>query len=689
MSAVEELARDRSPPGWDIHSAVRPLLREAAGLALFGVALYFAYRYGMSFSQETASPFWFPDSVLLCCLLVTRERRWLFYILLTFPIRIFSDVASDIPLWFLVTTTTIDAVKGVITAVLLRRFLANPMRLENVRQFAVFVLVAVLLIPALAAFAGATARQTLGNDYWVTWDQWFMGDALSHLVITPALFYWVFGVATRFPRPDLRRLTEAWALTVGLLLAGYLAANTTEGSPTLMQTRFYAPIPFLFWAALRFGMFGASGATALLAALMVQAALNQRGVFAGLTPGETAHALQNYLLLRAAPLYLVAVVVEQRWSVERSLRESQERFRTMANAAPTLIWMSGLDKGNEFSNESWLEFTGRTFEQELGEGWANGVHPDDWTRMFGTYSAAFDAHQRFEIEYRHRRYDGEYRWMLTSGVPRHASNGDFLGYIGSALDITDRRLAEDATRALAHAQRLAVMGEFTALIAHEVRQPLSAILLNADAARHLLQRPDPPIGELTEIMSIIREQDLRAEDTIGRIRSFARNRPIEPRSLDINTTVVDVLRLISSDAGRRAVQISSDLAPQLPEVLGDPTQLQQVMVNLIVNAMDAEAALPASARRLLITTRPCDDTSVEVAVKDCGCGIAPDKLPQLFDAFFTTNPNGMGLGLSIARSIVSAHHGRLWAENNIEGGATFHFTIPTASDRAQARALAQ
>ncbi|HEY5806611.1 MAG TPA: MASE1 domain-containing protein, partial [Povalibacter sp.] len=505
-------AKDTDIPTTDTHATQsRSLQREGVSLLIFGVAFYIAYRYGMSFSQASASPFWFPDSVLLCALLVTGPRRWPLYIFAALPIRLFSEVAQDAPLWFLVGTFLIDSAKAILTALALRRYVGLPLRLRSVPQFGIFLLIAVLLVPAVSAFAGAALRQQMGQNYWSAWDQWFMGDALAQLVLTPAILYWIFGAELRAVLLDTSRLIEACAITAGLLITAYLAANTEgTGHITLQQTRFYAPIPFLFWAALRFGMFGASGSILLFAFIVIQSALQNRGPFAGLPPDDAAHALQNFLLLRAVPLYLVAVVVEQRRQTERSLRESEGRFRFIANAAPVMIWLVDRNGRNEFSNDSWLAFTGRTLEEERGLGWADGVHPEDRDRVVEASRTAFNARERFDTDYRHRRHDNEYRWVHAAGVPRYAPDGEFLGYVGSVTDITDRKRAEEATRALEHAQRLAVMGELTAMIAHEIRQPLSAILLSADAARNLLQRPDPPVEELMEIMASIRQYDLRA-----------------------------------------------------------------------------------------------------------------------------------------------------------------------------------
>ena len=637
----------------------------------------------MSFSQASASPFWFPDTVLLCALLVTQPRRWPLYILAALPIRLFSEVAHDIPTWFLVVTFLIDSAKGLLTAVGLRRFVGVPLRLETVPQFGRYLLIAVVTVPALGAFAGAAARYALGQDYWTAWDQWFMGDALAQLVLTPAICYWILGSDLGALAPTTPRRIEAGLLTIGLLIATYFAANTGNLNAPMEQTLFYAPIPFLFWAALRFGMFGAAGAATLFSAIIIQAALQNRGPFAGLPPDEAALALQNFILLRAAPLYLVAVIVEQRRGVERSLRESEERFRHIANAAPVMIWLVDRARRNEFFSDGWLAFSGRTLQQELGDGWVEGVHSEDRRRVVEAFEAAFTRRERFDIEYRHRRHDGVFSWIHSAGVPRYAQDGTFLGYVGAVVDITDRKLAEEATQALAHAQRLAVLGEVTGMIAHEMRQPLSAILLSTYTASALLRQREPPVDEVIEIMNSIDTDAQRADKTIDAIRAFARKQPSRRENVDLNAVIAEVLRLVASDAIRRGVPLRKELASALPPVMGDPIQLQQVLVNLIVNAMDAQADIPQSRRYVKVSSRPCDE-GIEVAVRDGGSGIPPEKISLLFDSFFSGKHQGMGLGLSIARTFVAEHRGRIWVENNPEGGATFRFVVPAGCADAPA-----
>jgi len=658
----------------------RQQLKEIVGFCAFAVAFYLAYRYGMSFSQVAASPFWFPDSILLCALLASRPRRWWIFVLAPLPIRLFSDVADGVPLWFLLATFALDSTKGILAALALRRFVGNPIRFETVREVALFFLFAVLLVPAASAFGGAALRGALGHDYWLAWEQWFLGDALTQLVVTPAILYWLLGGAwwTAW-RPSVKRCIEGGVLAAGLIATGYLAATTPADAANFAEARFYAPVPLLFWAAVRFGMFGASGAVTVIAFFAIDAALQGHRPFAGDSPAETALALQGFLFLRSAPLYLVAALTEQRWGVERRLRESEDRFRSMANSAPMLLWTANSGRLCDFFNQVWLDFTGRSADQEAGAGWLEGVHPDDRAHYLEAYQAAFDARQHFEIEYRLRRHDGSYRWILQKAVPRYAANGDFVGYIGSATDITERKQVEESSRSLTHAQRLVVMGELSAAIAHEVKQPLTAILSNANAARLLLNSPHPPLDQIREIVADIRKDDLIADEVINRVRDFLRKREPMMQPLDLNAAVADVLRLVAVDARKRHVQIRSELAEGLPRVFGDRTQLQQVLLNLIVNGMDAMEGNPDAARQLSVCTEANRDGGIHVAVQDRGCGILPNNSDSLFNPFFSTKKEGMGLGLSIAQSIISAHHGRIWAENNANGaGATFHFSLPAA-----------
>jgi PAS domain S-box-containing protein len=381
--------------------------------------------------------------------------------------------------------------------------------------------------------------------------------------------------------------------------------------------------------------------------------------------------------------WLASIVdITERKVAEKNAKESEDRFRTMANYAPVLLWMSDKNKLCTFFNQGWLTFTGRTMEQEMGNGWAEGVHPDDMQQCLEIYYSAFDARRPFEMEYRLRRHDGEYRWMFDRGVPRFASGGEFTGYVGSLVDISGQKEAEETARHLAHLQRLAAVGELTAAIAHEVRQPLAAMIANVDAAAMLLNSANPPLSELREIISDIRADDIRASEILTRIQGFTRKQDTHRQALDLNSIITDTLHLIAGDIRKRRVEIRADLAPGLPLVFAVRTQLQQVLINLVINGMDAMANAPQPDRHLTVQTARNGDDRIEVVLTDCGCGISPEILSHIFESFFTTKEKGTGLGLSIARSIVESHGGRIWAHNNPSGGATFHFTLPVVQTKS-------
>jgi PAS domain S-box-containing protein len=380
----------------------------------------------------------------------------------------------------------------------------------------------------------------------------------------------------------------------------------------------------------------------------------------------------------------VSLDITERRQAEEALRESESRFRTIANSAPVMIWISGTDKLCNFFNKGWLDFTGRTVDQELGNGWAEGVHPDDIDRCLKIYTTCFDARQEFMMQYRLRKADGEFGWVLDIGVPHFAADDTFLGYIGSAFDVTAQKQAEQEAlllrQEIAHVSRVSVMGQLAAALAHEINQPLGAILRNAEAAELFMQNASPDLEEIRAILLDIRKDDQRAGAVIDRKRSMLKRHDLETRTLDLGEVVGDVAALVQTDAVARQVNLDLDMPDRMPPVLGDRVHLQQVLLNLILNGMDAVDGASREDRRVSVSVRRNGGQTVEIAVSDTGHGIAADRLSHVFDPFFTTKPSGMGMGLPISRTIIEAHGGRLWAENDNGGGAVFRFTLPIAEE---------
>jgi len=257
--------------------------------------------------------------------------------------------------------------------------------------------------------------------------------------------------------------------------------------------------------------------------------------------------------------------------------------------------------------------------------------------------------------------------------------------LAAIVDITARKEAEaEALRQraeLVHVARVATMGELAASVAHELNQPLGAILANAEAAELFVKQDPPALDEVKAILADIRKDDERAGAVIRRMRGLLRKHELDRQPLEVNSVVEDVLQVVSSDAALRKMAIVADLAPSLPNIIGDRVYLQQVLLNFILNGMDAMTDQSRQRRRLTVRTRRSEEGEVELAVTDLGHGIEPDKLPRLFEPFFTTKVNGMGMGLSISRTIIEAHRGRIWAENNASGGgATFRVRLPQAAN---------
>ncbi len=287
-------------------------------------------------------------------------------------------------------------------------------------------------------------------------------------------------------------------------------------------------------------------------------------------------------------LRLAGLVEEQR-EKSKILSESEARFRSMANSAPALIWMSGLDGRFNFFNKAWLDLTGRTLRQELGNGWAEGLHPEDFHRFFEKYDSSFSAREEFSMEHRLRKYDGEYSWIFNKGVPRFASDGTFVGYIGSAIDITQRKEAEtnlqQEREQLARVTRVSTMGELAASLAHELNQPLTAILANAQAAERLMAAKPPDLEEVGAILKDIIEDNNRAGEIIWRMRALIRKENIELVSLDLPTVIRDIVTLLHSEAILHNVRIRLDLGHGFSPVCGDRVHLQQVVLNLLLTRL--------------------------------------------------------------------------------------------------------
>jgi PAS domain S-box-containing protein len=669
------------PPPLNLGNLSR--LQMVAVFGLFEAAFYFSFTYAMHFSAAVPAPFWFPDSILIFALLVTPPRQWWLFFLGWLPIRLFTNLTPNSYPWLLATNFANDALKALLVAIGLRRFLKNPARFHNLRDFGIFILFAVVLAPVLSAFAGAGCRYFLGFAFWPNWRRWYLGDALANLVLTPALLYWLAGGFSALRHASVRRCFEAVALTIGLALSGVVAftgRSESYGAPALL----YVPVPFLLWAAMRFGMRGASGALTLIAVFAIEGAAYGRGPFSTRTGDLNVLSIQLFLFVISVSIFLLAILVGDKNRAMDALTEASERFRNLADTAPVLIWMAGTDKLCNFFNKGWLEFTGRSLDQELGNGWADGVHPEDLAHCLDTYGTAFDKRETFTMEYRLRRWDGEYRWILDTGTPRFDAAGAFVGYIGSCLDIAERKQAEldyqlQATE-LARVGRLALMGELAASLAHEVNNPLGAMVTNASAGQRLITSGKIDMQDLKDLLADIVTDGHRAREVIQGIRNMVRKTETSRSVIRIGDTIHDLLRIVRADALSRQVIVVADLDADAGQVMADRVQLLQVLLNLTMNAFEAMSVIRANARRLTIRARRDESGEVLISVRDSGPGFPGGIVEHLFEPFFSTKAEGTGMGLTIAHSIIEAHGGTLLGENCDGGGACFTVRLPEARE---------
>jgi PAS domain S-box-containing protein len=774
------------------------------------VGYYLGARIGfaLTFQPHPVSVLWPPNAILVAALLLTPPRIWWFVLLAAFPAHCAAQLQSHVPTLMILCWFISNSCEAVISASLTRYFVGGPIRFTSLRDAGIFCLCVVIIGPFLSSFLDAAfvIWNHWGQDaYWKLIRTRFSSNALAALIVVPLIVTWVTNGIPRLRRARLSSYLEACVLFLSLFLVSY--AVLYEFGSGVDSAFLFLPLSFLLWAAVRFGFLGASSAIFIVGFLAIWSGSHDDGPFSGGTAEENALSIQIFLIVLAIPLMFLAAVIEERTKGEAQLRESEERFRIVADAAPVLIWMSGVDKLCTFFNKPWLEFTGHSLEQETGNGWAEGVHPDDLQKCLKIYAEAFDARKPFVMQYRLRRYDGEYRWLSDQGVARYDSNGKFAGYIGSCLDVTELMKKEEALREfeervvlaaeaahlgvwemdpatnelwmsdsartlfqfdseirvdhaavqnrvhpedralrdsavkdaietqggyeieyrlllpdgtlrwmtsrgryltrknrrgarligvsrditprklaeaealqhreeLGHLSRVAAMGELTASIAHELNQPLSGITSNASAGQRFIDRGDVDLGELRDLLGDIMTDGRRAGDVIRGIQSMVKKGVPTRQRVNLNDLVMNVARIVNPNAMLQSCKVETLLEPDLPAIEADPIQLQQVLLNLVINSFDAMRDTPLSRRKVVIVTERNADDAIRASVRDYGVGISEEARGRLFDHFFTTKAQGLGMGLAIVRSIVESHGGTIAAENVEGGGALFYFALP-------------
>jgi PAS domain S-box-containing protein len=384
--------------------------------------------------------------------------------------------------------------------------------------------------------------------------------------------------------------------------------------------------------------------------------------------------------LSCVTIFIALLWALYRWRIHR-LKSQEKRLRDVVETIPAMSFTALSDGSATFVNKRWSEYSGLSVEKTSGSGWQRAIHPEDSVRHSEKWHISVATGQLFEDEARFRRaVDGEYRWFLVRGVPFRDQHGKIVKWYGTLTDIEDRKRAEQEREKLrqledhlGHINRVSMLGEMAASLSHEIKQPIAAAMTSANSCIEWLAHEPPNLDRARAAAAKIDKYGNRAAEIIDRIRSFYKKSPPQRGLVGVNGIIQEMLTLLKGEADRYSVAMRTELAAELPKIMADRVQLQQVFMNLMLNAIEA---MEDSGGELTLKSQ-LQDAQLLFSVSDTGPGLPAGNVDQIFSAFFTTKPQGSGMGLAISRSIVESHGGRLWASANDGPGATFHFTLPT------------
>lgn len=949
------------------------------------VSYYVGVKIGLAltFQPHPISTLWPPNSILLAALLLTPKRWWWMLLFAALPAHVAAELQGGVPAAMVLCWFVSNCSEALIGAICIRRQLEGLLRFDSFRHVIVFLAYGVFLAPFLSSFLDSTFVMLNGwgeGSFWEIWRMRFVSNVLTTLVMVPLIITWSNRGIARHRSTPVGSYVEPALLMFGLLAVGIVVFSSQKIGSGTAPVLLYAPLPFLLWAAVRFGPRGTSTALLVLVFLAIWGAIHGQGPFVASSPAENALAVQLFLIVVSIPLLLLAAVIEERgqteealrqneerlqlalsagrmgtweWQIpgnkvtwssetkrifclsdckgditlqsfssllhpadrkavlqaitrtikkgtpyemefrilrpdgkirwvmakgeayyddasqpvpvrmlgvnvditdrkqaeellreEAALRESEARLRQLADAMPQIVWGSGPDGHLDYYNRRWYEQTGAKQGETGDASWLPMQHPDDRQRCLDLWYESVQTGKPFQIEHRLLfRETGTYRWHLGRALAVRDGAGNIVRWYGTCTDIDDQKKAEQALREmhekleqrvaertaelsqsntalreeiverrrttealrrseerfakafrsspdamaisriadgclldvndkweslfgysrakvvgcsmleldayasdkdrqafhkltdegyvrnlevdlrnrvgevrqaivaseplvvgtescfimtirditeqrraeseaqqqhqqLTHLTRVAALGELSGALAHELNQPLTAILSNAQAAQRFLSKEQVDLAVIREILIDIVQEDKRAGEVIRRLRALLTKGKMQFLPLELNDMINEALELARSDLIARNVTVTKSLTADLPAVHGDRVQLQQVLLNLILNACEAMAATEPVDRKLNVVTKTGAEHSAQVCICDRGSGIPSHMLDQLFEPFFTTKAQGLGLGLSISRSIIAAHSGRIWAENNPGRGATFCLAFP-------------
>jgi len=632
-------------------------------------------------SDRIFAPFWPPNIVLFCALLITPPRQWWIYILAAFPAHVAAELRVGMPTGQLLVAFATNCAVAIINAFAVQRLLVEPPWFGSVRKATAYVFITAFLSPALCAFGGAFV-QILGGgsieNYGLYWARWYASNALGSLTLGPVAM--IMLEARWFSNITLRHL-EAALVAVFLVAACVIAF---EDMPTIasgyLPALLYLPLPIIILATARFGAKGASGTIFVVSLVLIWRTLNGPSLFDIGNAETNVFAMQLFLIALSTPILLLGAAIDETRYAEIATRTREERISFAAASSSVGLWQYEISTGAFWATEHCRTLFGIPPDIPLDlDRLLSRIHSSDFLAASGALKSAIVRPVPLEIEFR-VGHNGEERWISARAQPIIGDDGKPTAMTGAFADATLRKTAEaeaDVQRQeIAHLMRVSMLGELSGGLAHELTQPLTAILSNAQAGKMLLAKGNKNLTEIGNIFDDIITEDDRAGEVIHRLRGLLKKGEVKYESIDMNDLIASTLRLLHSELIDRRISVEHEPAADLARVRGDSVQLQQILLNLFMNAMDAMDGVAPALRIISVHTATTNEGGIEVRIVDRGTGLPPSHEQIVFQPFFTTKKRGLGLGLSICASIMKLHGGTLSLQNNVSDGATAIFRLP-------------
>ena len=676
--------RPRSPRG-DFAKVIRNPFVVAIAYYLGAEAAFFVG----TLSDKIFAPFWPPNVVLFCALLITDPRRWWPLILATLPAHAAAELRIGMPILQLLVAFATNCSVALLNALAVQRLLVEPPWFGSIRKATTYIIVTAFLSPSLCAFGGAFVQILGGSSfeqYGVYWARWYASNALGSLTLAPIAMIYLEGATSKLAIASFRHLEAALVVVLLVVVSAFAFEDLPAVATGYVPSLLYLPLPMIIWAAVRFGAKGASGAVLVVSVVLIWRTLNSPSLFNVGSPEANVFAMQLFLIGLSTPILLLGAAIEETRHAETTIREREERISFAAATSGVGLWQYEFGTGSLWVTESCRALLDLPAETPLDLNvLLSRTHPNDFQTVNAALKSAVRRATALEIEFRVQLgNEGEHRWLSARAQPVYANDGTPTAMTGVFSDVSSRKDSEaeaDLQREeIAHLMRVSTLSELSGGLAHELTQPLTAILSNAQAGKMLLDQGHKRMKDFGEIFNDIIAEDVRAGAVIHRLRGLLRKGEVKDEAVDMVSLVLSTEALLHSELVSRGLSVANEFGTDVPTVRGDAVQLQQILLNIFMNAMDAMDNAAAERRAIFVVVDRSKDGGIELRLSDCGTGLPPSHEKIVFEPFFTTKKHGLGLGLSICASLAKLHGGTLSLQNNVSAGVTAILRFPPPMD---------